>query len=57
MLLRLATFVPHSPAIHQQCWLWRRHPGLGSIAEKAASDLRAVITKPVMPIGGLGVQR
>jgi hypothetical protein len=57
MLLRLATFVPHSPAIHQQCWLWRRHPGLGSIAEKAASDLRAVITKPVMRIGGLGVQR
>jgi hypothetical protein len=57
MLLRTATFVPHSPAIHGRFWLSWRQAGYGGIAKKAAIDLRAVITKSVMRIEGLDVRR
>jgi hypothetical protein len=56
MLLRTATFVPYSPAIHAQSWLWRQ-AGSGGIAERAAVDLRAVITKTIIWIAGLDVRR
>jgi hypothetical protein len=58
MLLRTATFVPHSPAIHGRSWLsWRQAGNGGKIAEKAAIDLRAVITKSISRIVGLDVPR
>jgi hypothetical protein len=57
VLLRTATFVPHSPAIHGRFWLSWRQAGYGGIAKKAAIDLRAVITKSVMRIEGLDVRR
>jgi hypothetical protein len=58
MLLRTATFVPHSPAIHGRSWLsWRQAGNGGKIAEKAAIDLRADITKSGMRIVGLDVRR
>jgi hypothetical protein len=56
MLLRTATFVPYSPAIHGRLWL-SRQAGSGGIAEKAAVDRRAVITKSIMRIAGLDVWR
>jgi hypothetical protein len=57
MLLPTATFVPHSPAIHQRSRLSWCQAGFGGIAEKAAIDLHAVITKSVMRIVGLDVWR
>jgi hypothetical protein len=58
MLSRIATFVPHSPAIHGRSWLSRRQTGNGGkIGEKAAIDLRAVITKSILRIVGLDVRR
>jgi hypothetical protein len=57
MLLRTATFVPHSPAIHGRSWLFWRQVGYGRIAEQAAIDLHAAITKSVMRIAGLDVRR
>jgi hypothetical protein len=58
MLLRTATFVPHSPAIQGRSWLsWRQAGNGGKIAEKAGIDLRAVITKSISRIVGLDVRR
>jgi hypothetical protein len=58
MLLRPATFVPHSPAIHGRFRLsWCQAGNGGKIAEKAAIDLRAVITKAILRIVGLDVRR
>jgi hypothetical protein len=58
MLLRTATFVPHSPAIHGRSWLsWRQTGNGGKIGEKAEIDLRAVITKSILRIVGLDVRR
>jgi len=58
MLLQTATFVPHSPAIHGRSWLsWCQAGNGGRIAEKAAIDLRSVITKSVMRIVGVDVRR
>jgi hypothetical protein len=58
MLLRAATFVPHSPAIHGRSWLsWRQAGNSGKIAKKAAIDLRAVIRKSILRIAGLDVRR
>jgi hypothetical protein len=56
-MLSTATFVPHSPAIHRRFWLSWRQAGYGGIAEKAAIDRFAVITKSVMRIVGLDVRR
>jgi hypothetical protein len=57
MLLRTATFVPHSPAIYAQSLLSWRQAGYGGIAEAVVIELRAVITKPVRRIVELEVRR